>query len=392
MAAVLYLDHAATTPLRPEVEQAIQAAGREGFANPSSQHAAGRRARQILEDARERILGTLGCRSAGPDKHRLVFTSGASEANRMAVLGAGRPPAGGVGVSARDHTSLRAAADTLAMRAGWRLTELPLENDGTLAAATIAAWLDHTPDDPIRLLCTTLVCGQTGTIQTELPASQVTPGTTGCLVHADATQAVAFTAVDVPQLGVATLTLAPHKFGGPRGIGALVVRGDLELEPLHPGPQETGMRGGTEPVALAAGFATALELAVTERADTARRLAGLREHFEARVLALTDRRGIDCAVIGVLSARSPHLSTIAFQGRDRQAIAMAADLAGLCLATGTACASGSSEPAPALAAMGLPETIARGAIRFSFGRETTKDNIDRAVEILDGVLSQSPVG
>jgi cysteine desulfurase len=387
---LIYLDHAATTPLRPEVEEAMQAAGREGFANPSSQHAAGRRARQILEDARERILGTLGCRSTGPDRHRLFFTSGASEANRMAVLGAGRPTAGAVGVSARDHTSLRAAAGTLAMRAGWRLTELPLDNHGTLAPATIASWLDHTHDYPLRLLCSTLVCGQTGTIQTDLPRSQFSPGAAGatnCLVHADATQAAAFTDLDVSQLGVTTVTLAPHKFGGPRGIGALVVRGDVDLEPLHPGPQETGMRGGTEPVALAAGFATALEMAATERADTARRLARLRERFEARVLALTGRRGIGCAVIGVLSARSPHLSTIAFEGRDRQAIAMAADLAGLCLATGTACASGSSEPAPALAAMGLPKNITHGAVRFSFGRATTEDSVDRAIEILDRVLS-----
>lgn len=385
MAAVLYLDHAATTPLRPEVEAAMAEAGRAGFANPSSQHAAGRQARQLLEEARERILSAIGCRTTGSYRYRLVFTSGATEANRMAVMGLGRSPAGAVAVSARDHASLRAAADALAARPGWGRAELPLDQHGRTDADAVAAWLGSTHSLSQRILCTTLVCGQTGVWEPS-PVAAVAAAQS-CLVHADATQAVAFTDLSVPGLGVATLALAPHKFAGPRGIGGLVIRGDVDLTPLQPGPQETGMRGGTEPVPLAVGFAMALELACVERAEAAGRLTTLRKRFEAGVLAAAARQGIDAVVIGGSADRSPHIATISFPGRDRQAIVMAADLAGLCCATGTACASGSSEPAAALAAMGLAEPVARGAVRFSLGRSTTERDVDQAITVLEHVLS-----
>lgn len=385
MAAVLYLDHAATTPLRPEVEAAMAEAGREGFANPSSQHAAGRRARQLLEEARERILAAVGCPTTGSHRYRLVFTSGATEANRMAVMGLGRSPSGAVAVSARDHASLRAAADAVATQPGWSRAVVPLDQHGRTDSDAVAAWLDTTPSLPRRILCSTLVCGQTGVC--EPPPVAVVAAGQSCLMHADATQAVAFTDLSVPGLGVATLALAPHKFGGPRGIGSLVIRGDVDLDPLQPGPQETGMRGGTEPVPLAVGFATAIELARAERAEVAGRLTTLRKRFEAGVLAAAARQGMNAVVIGGSADRSPQITTISFPGRDRQAIVMAADLAGLCCATGTACASGSSEPAPALAAMGLAEPIARGAVRFSLGRSTTESDVDQAIAILDKVLS-----
>lgn len=363
----------------------MEAAGRDGFANPSSQHSAGRRARRILEDARERILAAVGCRPSGLNRCRLVFTSGATEANRMAVLGTARSPAGVVAVSARDHASLRTAAKDVALRPGWSITDLPLDSHGILDRAAVSAWLDQTQGVACRILCTTPVCGQTGTLESALVVAAAAER--ACLVHADATQAVAFTVVDFTQLGAATLTLAPHKFGGPRGIGGLVIRGDVDLQPLHPGPQETGMRGGTEPVALAAGFATALELASAERADAVRRVTRLRDHFEAGIRAVAGRRGIVATVISETADRSPHVSTIGFHGRDRQAIVMAADLGGLCCATGTACASGSSEPSPALVSMGLPADEARGAVRFSFGGSTTEADINRAITILETVLS-----
>ncbi len=363
----------------------MEAAGRDGFANPSSQHSAGRRAKRILEDARERILAAVGCRPSGLNRCRLVFTSGATEANRLAVLGTARSPAGVVAVSARDHASLRAAAKDVALRPGWSITDLPLDSHGMLDSAAVSAWLDQTQGVACRILCTTPVCGQTGSAESACVVAAAAER--ACLVHADATQAVAFTAVDFTRLGAATLTLAAHKFGGPRGIGGLVIRGDVDLQPLHPGPQETGMRGGTEPVALAAGFATALELASAERADAVRRVTRLRDHFEAGMRAIAERRGIVATVISETTDRSPHISTIGFHGRDRQAIVMAADLGGLCCATGTACASGSSEPSPALASMGLPADVTRGAVRFSFGGSTTEADINRAITILETVLS-----
>ncbi|MFM8634039.1 MAG: cysteine desulfurase family protein [Planctomycetia bacterium] len=386
----VYLDHAATTPLRPEVEAVIAAASREAFANPSSQHAAGRRARQILEESRERIVDALGGRGSGPARDRLVFTSGATEANRFALFGAAHGPPGAVATSARDHASLRSSAVALAEQRGWSHTDLPLSADGSLDPAGLAAWLDHTASRPARLLGTTLVCGQTGSSERwgdpQAPLARLVRAAS-CFVHSDATQAVAVEPVVFSDLGIASMTLAPHKFGGPRGIGGLLIRGDIALAPIQPGPQETGLRGGTEPVALAAGFAEALDRAVAERASLARRLETLRDHFEASVVSVARSKGIAATVLGGGGDRSPHVSTIAFPNRDRQALVMAADLAGLCCSTGTACASGSSEPSPALVAMGLPADVVRSAVRFSFGRSTTRDDLDRAVAILAQILS-----
>jgi cysteine desulfurase len=228
------------------------------------------------------------------------------------------------------------------------------------------------------------------------------------LVHVDATQAVGLLDVSFARLvasarlPAATLALAPHKFGGPRGIGGLVVRGDIPLEPLTAGPQELGLRGGTEPVVLAVGFAQALELAVAERAAEAERLAGLRDLFETALGARARKVGVEAHIVGgqtpasgvAATRRAPHISTVAFscvgggRGIDRQAFVMAADLEGVCVATGTACASGSSEPAPALAAMGLPEPLLQSAVRFSFGRDTTPAVIEEALERLKGVLAR----
>jgi len=377
----LYLDHASTTPQRPEVTEAIAAAQAEAFANPSSQHAAGRHAKRILEEARERILACLGARATGSDRDRLVFTSGASEANRLAILGVGRGPAGAVATSARDHSSLRLAAAALAPR-GWSHATLPLDHAGRIDRAAVAAWLRDASALPTRLLATTLVCGQTGSHDDLASLASALDATT--LVHADATQAILTTDLSFATLPLSSLTLAPHKFGGPRGIGAAVIRGGLTLDPLLPGTQEMGLRAGTEAVALAVGFARSLELAVAERAAAVARLSAVRERFERGVLAAVGPAA--ARVIAADAERSPHISTIAFPGRDRQAIVMAADLAGLCCATGSACSSGSSEPAPALAAMGLAAEIVRGAVRFSFGRETTSDDIDRAIRILHDAL------
>lgn len=374
----VYLDHAAATPLAAEVAAAMEEAAREAFANPSSPHAAGRLARRRLEEARERILPLVGGRGSGPDRDRLVFTSGASEANRLAVLGAaGR--GGTVGFSARDHASIAAAAAALEGR-GWRTIRLPLDGDGRLGHGG-----DGLAAGP-SLLCTTVVCGQTGVVEDMIAAAAWRDGGPDRLVHADATQALGPCGVSFRGLGATTMACAPHKFGGPRGIGALVIRAGTALEPLLPGIQELGMRGGTEPVALAVGFARAVELAATERADEAARLTVLRGELEARIGVAAAAAGLEARVVGGAAARAPHISTIAFPGIDRQALVMAADLEGLCLASGTACSSGSATPAPALVAMGLPAPLARGAVRMSLGRTTTDGDVAEAAARLGRVL------
>ena len=165
-----------------------------------------------------------------------------------------------------------------------------------------------------------------------------------------------------------------------------MIRGGVAIEPLQDGTQEQGLRGGTEAVPLAVGFARAVELAAADRDHTARRVAALRDQLEVRLLDAARRAGIPAVVIAAGAPRCPHISTLAFPGLDRQTLAMAADLAGVCLATGTACASGSSEPAPALVAMGLPPEVVRSAVRLSVGRTTTDTDIEQAVERLTPLL------
>ncbi len=370
--------------MHPAVADVIAETQAVAFANPSSQHALGRAARRVLEDARERIVAAIGGSGAGLHRDRLVFTSGASEANHLAILGmtAASAAIGEVIFSRRDHPSIVHAAQ-VAGRHGWRLRERPLD----AATGTAAAALALAAAEPValRIVSLTLVCGQSGSIE---DITRFVRDAGASLVHCDATQAVGLMPVSFPELPAATLAFAPHKFGGPRGIGALLIRGGVAIDPLQGGSQEHGLRGGTEAVPLAAGFARALELAVADRDRVAHRVASLRDRLESRLLAVAREAGIPAVVIAATARRCPHISTIAFPGLDRQAVAMAADMAGVCLATGTACASGSSEPSPALVAMGLEPAVIRGAVRLSVGRTTTADDVDQAVVRLTPLLQQ----
>lgn len=384
MLAPIDLDHAAATPLASDVAQVMAEAAVIAHANPSSQHALGRAARSMLEDARERIVALLGGAGAGPRRDRLVFTSGASEANHLAILGMAMASAkiGEVLFSRRDHASSVHAA-MAAVDRGWRLCELALDGLSGTAAAALSAAISETQVHEPRIVSLTLACGQTGSIE-DIPTDVRDVG--GMRVHVDATQAVGLSPVSFQDLSAATLSLAPHKFGGPRGIGGLLIRGGTRIVPVQAGSQEFGLRGGTEAVPLAVGFARAMERAVADRERAAESVASLRDRLEGRLIAAARQAGIPAVAIAADARRCPHISTIAFPGIDRQALAIAADLAGVCLATGRACASGSSEPAPALVAMGLDPTIVRGAVRLSVGRTTTADEIDQAVERLTPLL------
>ena len=378
------LDHAAATPLDRDVAQVMAEAAAIAHANPSSQHALGRAARRMLEDSRERIVALLGGVGAGLHRDRLVFTSGASEANHLAILGMTMASAkiGEVLFSRRDHASSVHAAMAAGHR-GWRLRELALDRLSGTAAAALSAAMSETRADEPRIVSLTLACGQTGSIE-DIPTDA--RDVSGMRVHIDATQAAGLSPVSFRDLPAATLSLAPHKFGGPRGIGGLLIRGGVPIVPVQAGSQEFGLRGGTEAVPLAVGFARAMERVVADRQRAAESVASLRDRLEYRLIAAARQAGIPAVAIAAGARRCPHIATIAFPGLDRQALAIAADLAGVCLATGTACASGSSEPAPALAAMGLDPTIVRGAVRLSVGRTTTADEIDQAVERLTPLL------
>lgn len=386
---MIYLDHAATTPLMPEAAEAMAKAQADGFANPSSPHAAGRRAKQWLEESRERILELVGATATGRLRDRLVFTSGATEANRLGILGmatahgARRPApgrsAGTILISPRDHASIHAAA-AAAVDRGFQSRSLPLSAVG-IPDRTVPGKAVH--DHGIVIATATVVCGQTGIVDDPAAVARAMPET---IVHADATQSVAWLETAFRDGGCATMTIAPHKFGGPRGIGCLVIRHGERIDPVVAGSQESGLRGGTEPVVLAAGFAAALAATVGRRRAEATRIAGLRDDFERRLVAAARECGIEAVVIGGESRRAPQISTISFPGLDRQAIVMAADLAGVACASGTACASGSAEPAPAIAAMSASPKIVRGAVRFSFGGTSTAAEIDESVSRLTAVL------
>ncbi len=391
----IYLDHAATTPVHSVVADTIFRVQADCFANPSSPHRAGRRAHHILDESRGKILEYFNC----PDA-TLIFTSGATEANYLAVHGLRNPEQTAFGTSQRDHESLRNAALSLATHSA-NQTTLPLDENGCLCKKGLQAWLlslDNSGRIHSRLknanahdifLSTTLVCGQTGAVEDLSGIQQVLEDTaTPYTLHVDATQAVGKIPVSFPDTGATSLSFAPHKFGGPRGIGCLLIKHNIEWKPLFSGSQQLAMRGGTEPVALIAGCQEAVHQAVTQQHSESTRLMILRESFESTVCEMARAVGIVPYIICQNATRSPHISTIAFPGIDRQAFMMAADLDGLAVATGTACASGSQEPSPALVAMSLPNPVIQSAIRFSFGRTTCANDLETACRKIYRILQK----
>ncbi len=390
----IYLDHNSTTPTRPEVIEAMARCYAEGYANPASQHQPGQRARRVLEDARRRVAEILG---ADLDRHkpdRLVFTSGGTEANNLAVfgiVGAGTasqgdspifasPLRGGpakIGtvprliVSSIEHSCVLEAAEHLLER-GWRLDTLPVDCEGVVQPAVLQAMLDA---GPAQLVSVMLANHETGALQPIDELAEICRAA-GVPLHTDAVAAAGKIQINFRVLGVAALSVAAHKFQGPLGIGAIVLRHEVTLAPmLFGGHQQEGMRPGTESVALAVGMMTALELWRKEQDEHCRKLSALRQRFESGLKA--GRPGV--IVHSESVARLPHTSNIAFTGLEGQILLLALDMAGVACSVGSACASGSTELSPTLRAMGLPNDIVGSSLRFSLGATTTEAEIDEAV-------------
>lgn len=367
----IYLDYAATTPMLPEAAEAAREASLRYPANPESQHAAGREARRALEEARDRIAELLGASTSGPKPDQVVFTSGGTESNNLAVLGLTDPAAGAghVVTTAIEHPAVGEPIDRLAQQ-GWGVDRVAPGLDGCVAADAVTGRLR--PET--QLASVMLVNNETGSIQ-PVPEIAAACRAQGVLMHTDASQAVGKIPVRFSDLGLDALSCAAHKFHGPKGVGLLLLRHGLSPRPtLLGGHQQAGVRPGTENVALAVGMRVALEAWHSEQDRITARITRLRERFEAAIAA--EDEGV--CFLGDPARRCPHIASVAFPGLDRQALAMALDAAGVACSTGSACASGSSEPSPVLAAMGLPEELLRGAVRFSFGRYTTESDIDRA--------------
>ena len=376
---VIYLDHNSTTPLLGEVAAAMAPWQGDQVGNPSSQHQLGRRARQAIEDARDEIGRILGARLSGRQPDRVIFTSGGTEANNLAIFGmaGGHEPASTPGemiVSAIEHASVARPVELLERR-GWTIHRLGVTTAGVVDVDA----LDERLSPRTRLVSVMLSNNETGVLQ---PVAELArrAAARGVAMHTDAAQAVGKMPVDFTALGVAAMGVAAHKFHGPLGIGALVVRRDFELAPLlFGGFQQEGLRPGTESPALAVGMQAALVAWERDAAARAERLGRLRDRLEAGLI-----RALDGAVVvnGAAAPRLPHTSNVALLGVDRQALLMALDLAGVAASTGAACASGSSEVSAVLSAMGCPTDVLASSLRFSLGATTTEEEIDTAIRLI----------
>lgn len=391
---LIYLDHNATTPLLPEVAAALAAAQAAGYANPASQHAPGRQARHALEEAREGIAALLGVdlTSRRPDK--LLFTSGGTEANNLAIFGLAAAVAA-TGDATRqlitspiEHPSVAGPANELTRR-GWHVRHLQVSLQGHVEAEELRDLLT----DQTRLVSVMLANNETGVLQPITELAEIC-AQHGVPLHTDAVQVAGKLPLDFAALGASTMSIAAHKFHGPVGIGALAVRHGVEIEPeLHGGFHQHALRPGTENVALAVAMHAALTAFAAEATERATRMRRLRDRLEAGL-----RAGFSGLVVNGLpqsaialpttdETRLPHTSNLALVGCDRQALAMALDLAGVACSTGSACASGSSEPSTVLTAMRCPDEVVASSLRFSLGAMTTEEEIDEAVRrILDVAL------
>ena len=373
----IYLDHNATTPVRPEVVEAMARVLRDVPGNPSSVHAEGAAARAVLDRAREQVAAALGVAA-----DEVIFTSGATEANNTALAGVGAARTDGrrhLVSTAVEHPSLEAALLALEAR-GFPVTRVSVERSGRVAAEAVRAALR--PDT--ALVSVIWANNETGVLQ---PVEAVADSVRECgaWLHSDVTQALGKHALPAAFGPLDLLSLSAHKLGGPKGVGALVVRRGVPVEALLlGGPQERRRRGGTENLAGIAGLGVACERAAAELTERTARDAALRDRLW---------HGIAAHVPGAVRNGDPahtlaNTSSVSFPGLAGELLVQALDLEGVAVSSGAACASGSIEPSPVLTAMGLDAAAARGTLRFSLGRDSTAAQIDRVLAILPGLVER----
>jgi cysteine desulfurase len=376
----IYLDHAATTPLRREVLDAMLPYLTDAFGNPSSAHAFGRTARAALDEAHERLA-----RGLGGEPREVVFTSGGTEANNLAIKGAawaGKARGHRIVTSTIEH---HAVGHTLRYleKFGFEIVEIPVDRYGRVDPEQVDAALTD------RTILVTIMLGnnEVGTIQPIAAIAERIRAHKGILFHVDAVQAAPYVDLDVATLGADLVSLGAHKFEGPKGMGALWMRhGTHLLAQQHGGTQERHRRAGTENVAGAVGMATAYELTCAERPATAARLRSLATRLRDALLAVD---GVEAT--GHPVDRLPGLVSIIGHGTDGTSVSLSLDLEGIATSVGSACTTGSTEVSHVLTAMGYPEDEARGALRLSLGRTTTDADIDTAVEVVPRVLASMRV-
>lgn len=381
MKKTIYLDYAAATPMDVRVMKAMEPYFTKQFYNPSALYLAGRDSRLALDKARSNIAVWLGARPA-----EIIFTSGATEANNMAIQGIMRQfPEGELLVSAIEHKSVLAPAAIFGAR------QIPVTPEGHVQPENLKKFLSS----KTVLVSIAMVNNELGALQPLKKLNQVIVEERKCrrragnnlplYLHTDAAQAGNLFDLHVSRLGVDMMTINGGKIYGPKGSGFLYVKTGVSLKPLVlGGGQEMGRRSGTENLAAVVGLATAFDLAQNQRTKEVQRLNTLRELFVAEL----ENKLPKVRMNGTLKNSAPHIVSVSFPGQDNERLVMELDEHGVQIATGSACSASSAAPSHVLKAIGLPDELARATLRFSFGRQTTKDDIKKAAVLLGDLARQ----
>ncbi|MCS6830123.1 MAG: cysteine desulfurase family protein [Armatimonadota bacterium] len=367
----IYLDHAATTPIAPEVREAVAQAMEDCWGNPSSLHLFGRKARDLLDEARVTVAHALGCLDA-----EVFFTSSGTESDNMAILGAARvaPPCKRhIVTTAIEHHAVLHACQRL-QQEGWEVTYLPADRYGMVDPDDVRRAIR----DETWLVSVMHANNEVGTIQPVREIAAVCRER-GVWLHCDAVQTFGLMDVSVDELGVDMLSVSAHKLYGPKGVGALYLRGGVKIAPLLVGgAQEREMRAGTENVPAIAGFAKAVELSHSRYASAGQQIWQLRERLRTR---LQERISV-LQVNGHTRYCHPGILSVTFEGVSAESLLIALDRRGIAASAGAACSAGSIEPSHVLLALGMSEAQAMSTVRLSLGRGNTPEEIDLAAEVI----------
>ncbi|GAA1933885.1 cysteine desulfurase family protein [Brevibacterium antiquum] len=396
----LYLDTASAAPVRREALEAAWPYLTGAFGNPSSHHEVGRTSADALKDARRRVAKVLGMRSTD-----IIFTSGGTESDNLAIIGialgagadgdagfggvadsggvagfgagsVGRPARRHIVTSALEHEAVLAAADFLVRRHGFEITEVPVSPDGTITVEALGSALR----EDTLLVSLGYANNEIGTVADIAVLARVAHDA-GAFFHTDAVQAAGW--LPLGGLGVDAMSLAGHKVGAPKGIGVAAIRARIPLEPLiHGGGQESGRRSGTENVALAVAFATALELAEAERTEATGRVQAIRDDFIAEVLATVP----GAFLTGSESLRTPNHASFCFSGTSGEAVLLELERLGVTASSGSACAVGSDEPSHVLTALGIDDDLAKTSVRFTFPADFNAEEGLRAAHAVSAAV------
>ena len=369
----IYLDHSATTPADPRVIRAMLPYLAEMAGNPSSVHSFGQEARAAVDRARREVASLIGARA-----NEIIFVSGGTEANNLAIKGVcetSKDQPRQIITSQIEHPSVRGVVDSLEKQ-GWRVTRLPVYDDGLVRVADVMAALTN----ETVLISIMLANNEIGTIQPirEL-CTLVRQHSEGVLIHTDAVQAAGRIPLDVNEIGCDLLSLSAHKLYAPKGVGALFVRRGVRLASQSiGGHQERERRAGTENVPGIVAFGEAARLARLELIDRANHDRSLRDRFEAAV----EKQIQDVVINGNPERRLGNLSNVSFRFIEGEGLLINLDIQGIAVSTGSACSSGTLEPSPVIRALGRSDELARGSLRFSFGKDNTEEDVDYTVVVL----------